>query len=118
MALDGPGEDPDQVPRGGRVGADVAVGPDLVAERRHFLLALVSQDDDRFVRAACAIPLDQFKGIQFARLVADQHGVEGLVAEPGQPGGSPDRLLRTTSEALSAAKASANQPPVRWRLAM
>ena len=39
MLLDGPGDDPDQVPRGAGIDADVAVGADFVAEHGHLRLA-------------------------------------------------------------------------------
>ena len=64
VPLHRPGDDPDQVPRGGGVDADVAVGPHFVAERGHLLLALHAQHDDRLVGPARPIALDQVQGVQ------------------------------------------------------
>jgi alkanesulfonate monooxygenase SsuD/methylene tetrahydromethanopterin reductase-like flavin-dependent oxidoreductase (luciferase family) len=94
MPLDCPGGDPDQVSRRGGVDADVSVGPDLVAERGHFLFALVTQHDDGFLGAACPIALDQFHGVELTRLVANQHGVERLVSQSRYPVGHTDRFLQ------------------------
>ena len=45
--------------------------------------------------------------------VADQHGVEHFVAELGQARRDADGLFEQNLGALSAANASASQPPVR-----
>ncbi len=73
---------------------DVAVGPDLVAEGRHLLLALHAQDDDRLVGPARPVALDQVHGVQLAGLVADQHGVVSLVADAGQAGRNAQGLFQ------------------------
>ena len=67
VPLHRPGDDPNQVPRGGGVDADVAVGADLVAQGGHFLLALRAQHDDRLVGPAGPIALDQVQGVELAR---------------------------------------------------
>ena len=58
-----------------------AVGADLEAGRSHFLLALEPHHDDGFAGSARSVAFDQFEGVEFGGIVADQHGVEGVVAK-------------------------------------
>ena len=116
MPLDRPGDHPDQVLRGGRVGTDVAVGPGFEAEGGHLLLAGDSQDDDRLVGPPCPVAADQVHRVQFTRLVADQHGVVGFVAEPGQPGRTTEGLLKLDLRPAFVSK-RLRQPPAGPRTA-
>ena len=86
MSLDRPGDDPNQISRGGGVDAEISIGPDLVAQCGHFLFALSAEDQDRLLGPACPISFDQIQGIEFAGQVADQHGVENFVPQSGQSG--------------------------------
>jgi hypothetical protein len=94
MALDGPGHHPDQRAYGGGMDADIAVGSRFVAEGGHFLFALIAQHEDRFFGAAGSVPCDQFEGIEFARDMADQDGIEGFVSKSGQTGHTPFGLFQ------------------------
>ena len=94
MPLDGLGDHPNQVSRGGSVDADVTVGADFVTQGGHLLFALRAEDDDRFVGAAGPVALDHVQRVELLGLVADQHGVEDFVAQSGQARSHPHRLFQ------------------------
>ena len=80
-AFDSPRYHPDEIAGGGCVDADVGVGADFEALGRQLLLALLAEHDQRLVGASGAEAFEKCQGIEFARLVADQHGVEDFVAQ-------------------------------------
>ena len=112
VSLDRPGDDPNQVARGGGMDADITVGADLVAQGGHLLLALLAQYDHRLVGPAGAIAFDEVQGVQLVRLVADQHGVEDFVVEPGHPVGAAHDLFQDDLRGAVAGQ-GLGQPPAR-----
>ena len=114
-ALDRAGKRPQQRPRRRFGDAAIGVGADFVRQGRHLGRRLGAQHDHRLVVAAGAQAFDELERVEHARLVAHQHGVEHFVAQLGQAGRHADRFFeQRPASALSAANASASQPPVRW----
>ena len=114
MPLDGAGHDPDQSSRGGRMNAHIGVGVRFQAESGHLGVLELAKNDQWLFAAGRSQGFGQRQGVEFARLMADQNGVEEIVAQPRQAAEKPMASSSTMSEALSAARASASQPPVRW----
>ena len=113
MTLRRPGHDPQQRPRGRRMGTKVGIGARLEAQRGHLLFAGFADDDQGFLGAAAAQPVDELQSVQRTRLVAHQHRVERLFAQSFQPRRAPCASSSVTSQALSLANDSASQAPVR-----
>ena len=93
--------------------AQIRVGVGFQAQRGHLAFSDLAQNDQRLFAASGAQCFGQCQGVELARLMPDEHGIEDFIASRARPAAKPLASSSTTSEALSAASASANQPPVR-----